>query len=281
MKAGLYLVATPIGNLGDVTLRALDVLNSADEIWAEDTRNARKLLGLLNVENPSARILACHDHNEAEMAARLAERVAEGARIAYLSDAGMPVISDPGFRLVEAAQAAGLYYTVLPGASAVPAALLLSGLPADRFAFLGFIPNKDGKRQAFFESLKTLQMTAIAFESPKRVKASLAQAMEVLGAEAEAALVREISKTFEEVLKGSLAKLNSELDDREIKGEIVLLFAPVEARALDDDAIKSALLDAMKSQKLNAAVKHVAQMHGLARNRVYDLALEMKDESDH
>ncbi len=273
MQAGLYLVPLPIGNLGDMSFRAIETLKSADQIWAEDTRNLRKILSYFDIPKKPSELMACHDHNEAEMSERLVDAVKGGLRVAYVSDAGMPIISDPGFRLVQKAQEAGIYYTALPGPSAVPTALALSSMPSDRFAFLGFVPTKDAKRREFYENVAQLGMTAIAFESAKRVRESLNMAREVLGGAAKAAIVREISKTFEEVIAGNLGEILERVEAGGIKGEVVLVFAPVEKSILSDAEIIEELQQLSGQMRLKEAVQWVAKSHGLPRKRVYQLAL--------
>lgn len=275
MKSGLYLVALPIGNLGDMSFRAVATLKACDQIWAEDTRNIRKLLTHFDIEKSPRDLFACHDHNEREMSERLVTAIQDGVSVAYVSDAGMPVVSDPGYRLVKAVQDAGQYVTVVPGPSAVLSALALSGLPSDRFAFYGFIPNKDGKRGQFFEDIRSSQMTIVAFESPRRVESALEKALNVMGSDAQIAIVREITKTFEEVIRGSIAEVLERLRENPIKGEVVIVFAPVVRVEMDDDDVKDALREALTSMRMKEAVRMVTERHDLQRNRVYDLALEI------
>ncbi len=275
---GLYLVALPIGNLGDMTFRAIDTLKSADHVWAEDTRNLRKILSYFDIEKSARDIQSCHDHNEREMAQKMVELIAQGASIAYVSDAGMPLISDPGFRLVQAAQKAGQYYTVLPGASAVPSALALSGLPTDRFAFMGFVPNKKAKRRVFFEEIGQLKMTVLAFESARRIHSSLDDALEVLNPKTPTAITREITKAYEEVIHGSLQEVAEKIRGRELKGEIVLAFGENENPEPDDAEIQAALRAAMENMRLKEAVKSVSDGMNLPKNRVYQLALQIKNQ---
>ncbi len=279
-KAGLYLVSLPIGNLGDMSFRAIQTLKSADEIWAEDTRNLRKILTYFDIPKAGKNLIACHDHNEREMAPRLIEAIKSGKTIAYTSDAGMPLISDPGFNLVKAMQEAELYYTIIPGPSAVLSAMALSAMPSDKFAFLGFIPNKEGKRKKFFEEIKSLQMSAIAFESPKRLQSSLQSAREVLGDHAEIALIREITKTYEEVIRNTLAKLISDLANHTIKGEIVLVFAPLAKENASPSEIEESLRQHLKDMRVKDASKRVAEQFGLSRNEVYRMALELINQEE-
>ncbi len=278
MKPGLYFVPTPIGNLGDMTYRALEVLRTADEIWAEDTRNLRKLLNYFDIQKKTQQLFACHDHNEREMTGRLVAKIEEGKVIAYASDAGMPLISDPGFRLVKATQEAKLYYTVLPGASAVPTALALSGMPTDRFAFLGFVPTKDGKRRQFFEEIKGLDMSAVAFDSPRRLMNNLEAAKEILGAEQNLAVVREISKTFEEVAHGSIDEVMASFAERDVKGEIVIVFAPAVLDLGEPEQIADELKDLLETHRVKEAAKIIAERHSLSRNDAYKMALDIVNQ---
>ena len=200
---GLYLTAVPIGNARDITLRALDMLAAVDAIACEDTRVTGKLLGLYGI---SGSLISYHDHNADKMRPAILKRIAQGQSVALVSDAGTPLISDPGYKLVRAAQDQGLTVTCLPGASAPLAGLLLSGLPSDRFLFAGFAPSRSAARRAFFASLSPVQATLVFFESAKRLPASLADLAATLG-DREAAVTRELTKRFEEARRGTLASL--------------------------------------------------------------------------
>ena len=279
----LTLVATPIGNLGDFTPRAADSLASADIIACEDTRVTRKLLRLTGTAS-TARMVPYHDHNGAEMRPWLLEQLQAGRRVALVSDAGTPLVSDPGFKLVAACRDAGIPVLAAPGASAVLAALTVSGLPSDRFMFAGFLPSAEGARRTQITELAELTATVIWFETPSRLARSLADMADILGPR-DAVIARELTKLHEEVLRGPLDQLAARLAaGPALKGEIVLLVA---GRSRDDAAIDDAQLDAMlraemQGQRLRDAVRSVVEMTGLPRNRVYRLALALNGKgTDH
>lgn len=278
LPAGLYLVATPIGNARDITLRALDILSSADVIAAEDTRTARKLMEIHGVSAGKRPLIAYHDHSGAHGRAGILKLIGEGKSVAYVSEAGTPLVSDPGFALAREAGQAGQLVTTAPGASAVLAALSLSGLPSDRFLFAGFAPNQTGARRRWLEELATVPATLAIYESPKRIRHLLTDMCETLGGARQAAICRELTKKFEEVLRGSLDELAQKLADRELKGEIVVLVD----RGHEDVAeatMEQALRRAMREMSLKDAAATVAEAYGLPRRKVYQAALEMeKDE---
>ena len=279
LTPGLYLVATPIGNLGDVTLRALQALAGTDVIACEDTRVTRKLLERYAITTP---LTPYHEHNAAKARPALLRRLAEGAAIALVSDAGTPLISDPGFKLVRAAQEAGHAVTALPGASAVLAALTVAGLPTDQFFFAGFLPPKQAARRARIAELGRLPGTLVLFETGPRVAAALADLAAGLGANREAALCRELTKLHEEIKRGELAKLAEVCMGEEPRGEIVLVIAPApqEAPASLSDT-ETLLRQALARNSLKDAVGEVAQATGRPRREVYQRALAlMKDEKD-
>ncbi len=215
----LYVVPTPIGNLGDITIRALDVLRAVEVIACEDTRHTRKLLTHFGIGGK--RLIACHDHNERNSAPGIVNLLAEGNRVALCSDGGMPLVNDPGFRVVAAVREAGFPVTVLPGASAVPTALVASGLPPDRFLFAGFPPRKPGRRRKWLAEVGSHRCTVIALESPHRLPALLADALEVLG-DLDAAVCVELTKRFEDVVTGSLAEL-SQVFAEAPRGEVTVV----------------------------------------------------------
>ena len=279
----LTLVATPIGNLGDFTPRAADALAGADIIACEDTRVTRKLLRLTGTAS-TARMVPYHDHNGAEMRPWLLEQLQAGRRVALVSDAGTPLVSDPGFKLVAACRDAGIPVLAAPGASAVLAALTVSGLPSDRFMFAGFLPSAEGARRTQITEFAELTATVIWFETPSRLARSLADMADILGPR-DAVIARELTKLHEEVLRGPLDQLAARLAaGPALKGEIVLLVA---GRSRDDAAIDDAQLDAMlraemQGQRLRDAVRSVVEMTGLPRNRVYRLALALNGKgTDH
>jgi 16S rRNA (cytidine1402-2'-O)-methyltransferase len=275
LASGLYFVATPIGTARDITLRALDVLASADVIAAEDTRSLRRLMEIHGVPLAGRRILSYHDHSGEEARARLMAALAEGKSVAYASEAGMPLISDPGYDLSRAAGEAGFMVTAAPGASAVLTALTLAGLPTDAFFFAGFLPNASGARRARLEELRAVPGTLIFYESPKRVAKSLADMATVLGSERIGALCRELTKKFEEVRRGTLSDLAEALAGETIKGEIVLVVDRGRVEAVDEGDLETDLCRALERHSVKDAADLVSRSHGIPRRRVYQMALKL------
>ena len=272
----ITLAATPIGNASDASQRLRRGLEQADLIAAEDTRRLRALAQRLDVET-RGRVIAFHEHNEGERAPELLEAACAGRRVLVVSDAGMPSVSDPGYRLVQAAVRAQVPVTVAPGPSAVLAALALSGLASDRFCFEGFLPRKPGERRRALESLATQERTMIFLESPRRVHDSLAAMAEVLGPERPAALCRELTKTHEQVLRASLAELAQATADG-VLGEVVLVVAGAEPGAVSpSEAARRALALAETGMRLKAASAQAASEAGLRPNEVYRAALELRE----
>jgi 16S rRNA (cytidine1402-2'-O)-methyltransferase len=275
----LHVVATPIGNLRDITLRALETLAAADSILAEDKRVTKTLLAHYGISTP---ITSYHEHNAEAMRPQVLARLAEGAALALVSDAGTPLVSDPGYKLVEAAIAAGIPVTALPGASAVLAGLVLSGLPADRFFFEGFLPARQGERKRRIRDLEALPGTLVLFEAPHRLAESLVDLADVLG-ERAAAVARELTKKFETVRRGTLAALATHYSEAEKpRGEIVILVAPAAARAnmLDDAGIDARLIPVLARHTARDAAALVAAELGLPRRRVYARALRLGEQDD-
>jgi 16S rRNA (cytidine1402-2'-O)-methyltransferase len=275
---GLYLVATPIGNLRDVTLRALDVLAGADVIACEDSRVTAKLLERYGITTP---LTPYHEHNAAQARPKLLARLAAGAAIALVSDAGTPLISDPGYKLVRAAIEAGLAVTALPGASAALAALTVSGLATDRFFFEGFLPPKQGARQKRIAALKSTPATLVLFESGPRLAAALSDLAEGLGPRA-AVICRELTKLHEDVRRGDLASLaRAYTEGAETRGEIVIVVAPPPEQSADTDEIDDLLRRALVRVSLKDAVAEVALATGQPRRAVYQRALDLaQDDGD-
>ncbi|GAB3180863.1 16S rRNA (cytidine(1402)-2'-O)-methyltransferase [Nesterenkonia halophila] len=270
----LVLAATPIGNLSDASPRLRALLASAEVVAAEDTRRTRHLCQALGVR-PTGRLVSLHEHNEASRAAEVVERAAAGARVLVVSDAGMPAVSDPGFRLVAAAVEAGVEVTAAPGASAVPTALALSGLPTDRFTFAGFMPRKGAERRRLLHRLATEEWTTVLFESPHRTAATLAECAEQLGGGRGAAMCRELTKKHEEVLRGSLAELAEQISSRQLRGEVVLVIggAAEQAAPSHEDLVAEVLRRAEAGEKVKAAAKEVAAAHGATSRELYDAAV--------
>ncbi|APG47995.1 16S rRNA (cytidine(1402)-2'-O)-methyltransferase [Phaeobacter porticola] len=279
LPSGLYFVATPIGTARDITLRALDVLASADLIAAEDTRSLRKLMEIHGVPLNGRQIVAYHDHSGAGARGRLLDALQDGQSVAYASEAGMPLIADPGYDLSRAAAEAGHLVTVAPGASAALAALTLAGLPTDAFFFAGFLPNASGARRKRLEELAAVPGTLVFYESPKRIAASLRDMADVLG-ERSAALCRELTKKFEEVRRDSLAVLADGLEHAPVKGEIVVLVDRNRGTTVSDGDLDSDLRAALKGNSVKDAAAMVAEAHNLPRRKIYQLALDIAKDED-
>jgi 16S rRNA (cytidine1402-2'-O)-methyltransferase len=272
LAPGLYLVATPIGNLSDITLRALQTLAGATAIACEDTRITRRLLERFAIGTP---LTSYHEHNAAEMRPRLLRQIADGAAIALVSDAGTPLISDPGFKLVREAYAAGVNVTTLPGASSVLAALTLSALPTDRFFFEGFLPSKMQARRNRIGELSSIDATLVLFESGARVQATLQDLASLWGTR-QAAICRELTKLHEEIITAPLRELAARADDLETRGEFVLVIAPPDPdAAMSEDAIDDALRAALKTSSVRDAVAQVVALSGRNRREVYARALAL------
>ena len=278
LSAGLYLAATPIGAARDITLRTLDLLRDADMIAAEDTRTARKLMDIHGVPLNGRRLVACHDHSGEGVVQGLADAIAGGASVVYVSEAGTPLVSDPGFTLARAAIARGLPVTAAPGASALLAALAVAGLPADRFLFAGFLPAAETARRTALAELAAVPATLVFYESPKRLNALLTDLVAVLG-EREAAICRELTKRFEEVRRGTLGQLLAGLQG-EVRGEVVVVVGRGTPREATEEDIRARLAEAMGTMRLKDAATAVAGALGLPRQRVYQLALGLKEERD-
>lgn len=269
---GLYLVATPIGNLRDITLRALDVLAAADLVLAEDTRVTAKLLSAYGLK---AKLERCDDHASARAAEIAVERLREGAVVALVSDAGTPMVSDPGFVVARAAIAEGLPVHPIPGASSLLAALCIAGLPADRVTFAGFLPPKSGARRTALEELRTARQTLVFFESGPRLADSLSDMAEVLGARS-AAVARELTKLYEECVRGPLPDLAVDPRCQSPKGEIVIVVAPGEVEAASEGDVDTALTEALTRLPPGEASAEVSRALNLPRKPLYKRALELQ-----
>ncbi len=279
ISPGLYLVATPIGNAEDITLRALRVLREADALAAEDTRQARKLMDIHGVPLAGRPLTPYHDHNGAQARPGLLRRLEDGQSLAYVSDAGTPLIADPGYRLAEEAIARGLPVVAVPGASAVLAALSVAGLPTDRFFFAGFLPPKSAARRTALEELKAVPGTLVFYESPRRLAGALADMARVLGGERNAAVSRELTKRFEETRRGPLAELaEAYAAEAPPKGEAVVLIGPTAVAETSPEDLDRALAQALAGRSLKDAVAAVTEATGLPRKRVYARALEMAEK---
>jgi 16S rRNA (cytidine1402-2'-O)-methyltransferase len=272
LAPGLHVVATPIGNLRDITLRALETLAAADLIACEDTRVTRKLIDHYGITTP---LTPYHEHNAAEARPKILARLADGAAVALVSDAGTPLISDPGFKLARAAAAAGHTVTALPGASAVLAALTVSALPTDRFVFEGFLPAREGQRRKRIDQIKLIPATLVLFETGPRIAAALADLAAALGPR-EAAVCRELTKMYEEIRRGDLATLARDYAAaEEPRGEIVIVIAPPGAPAPDAADLDTLLRQALGRVSLKEAVGEIAAVTGRPRREVYQRALAL------
>ncbi|OCL25788.1 16S rRNA (cytidine(1402)-2'-O)-methyltransferase [Orenia metallireducens] len=275
----LYVCGTPIGNLDDITVRALNILKEVDLIAAEDTRHTRKLLNHYQIE---AKLTSYHEHNELEKSKELLERLRGGLDVALVSDAGMPGISDPGYRLISLLREEGVKVVPIPGPTAMTTALVISGLPTDRFAFEGFLPRKKNERRSYLEGLKGEERTLIFYEAPHRLTKTLADILEVLG-DRKIALCRELTKKFEETITGKVSELLEKFKEDSPRGEMVLV---VEGGVIKEDEelegwrglsilehLESLMADGLTKKK---AIKEVAKLRSLPKNEVYQIATKIK-----
>jgi 16S rRNA (cytidine1402-2'-O)-methyltransferase len=276
LAPGLHVTSTPIGHLADISLRAINALAAADAILCEDTRVTGKLLQRYGI---STRLVPYHDHNAAKLRPRILADLEAGKALVLVSDAGTPLVSDPGFKLARAVIEAGLPLHVIPGASAPLAALVLSGLPSDRFMFCGFLPEKQGERRRLLAELKAVPATLLFFESARRIEAALADIAETLGPRS-VAVTRELTKLYEEALRGPADDVARRLSEREtIKGEITLLVAPpLKDAPPAPETIDEALREAAAAMPAGKAAAEVAQRFGLAKKELYDRLLVLKDK---
>lgn len=274
----LYIVATPIGNLADITQRAIETLQAVDCVLAEDTRHSQILLKKLGIQKP---MVSLHEHNERQQAAGLCQQILTGTTVALISDAGTPLISDPGFHLVRLAQEQGIRVVPIPGASALLAALSVSGLPTDCFIFQGFLPGKSVARRKQLEQLKTESKTLIFYEAPHRILESLVDMVEIFGESREAVIARELTKTFETIRRSSLIELLHwvQSDKDQTRGEIVILVAGAAVSEINQE-INEDVLRTLKILLQELSVKQSAhilsKMTGIPKNKLYDLALTLK-----
>ncbi len=274
----LYIIATPIGHLDDITLRALRTLGEVDLVAAEDTRHTARLLSHHGIQ---ANLISFHEHNEAERTADLISRLEAGEAVAVVSDAGTPSVSDPGFRLVRAAVAKGIRVVPIPGPSAAITALSASGLPTDAFTFLGFPPKKPGRRQSLLQGLKAYPYTLIFYESPKRIETFIEELIDMLG-DRQAVLGREMTKTYEEFIRGPLSEIRNELNARpRVKGECTLLISGAEeSDETDIHEVREEIANELKSpeNRISELSKRIAKKYGISKNEVYAEALRLKNE---
>lgn len=275
LDSGLYVTSTPIGNLGDITVRALQVLAAADLVLCEDTRVTRRLIQHYSIETP---LRPYHEHNAPKVRPAVLKRLQSGAAIALVSDAGTPLVSDPGYRLVREAMALGITVTAVPGASAPLAALAAAGLPSDRVLFAGFLPDRQAQRRRVVEELRDAAATLVFFVAARKLVPVLADLEDVLG-DREAVVARELTKLHEEFLRGGVSDLRRTVAARgALKGEVTLLVAGArsgDAAAVDDEALDAEIVDALRGASVRDVAAQVAQAHGLPRRRVYQRALEL------
>ncbi len=272
---GLHLVATPIGAARDITLRALDILAGADVLAAEDTRTLRHLMEIHGIALIGRPMIAYHDHNGAAARPRLMGLLREGKSVAYASEAGTPLVADPGFQLARAAIAEGVAVLAAPGASAVLCALTVSGLPSDRFTFLGFLPPKTAARKTALREVKDWGSSLIIYESPHRLLSCLGDLELVLGGERQAAVCRELTKKFEEISRGSLAELVVAFAERDVKGEIVIVVDRAPVAVTKEEDVETALQVALKTLSVKEAAQLVAERFGMSKRDAYQMALKL------
>jgi 16S rRNA (cytidine1402-2'-O)-methyltransferase len=280
---GLHFVATPIGSARDITLRALDVLGAADVIAAEDTRTARKLMDIHGVRVDGRPMIPYHDHNGTEARPRILSALEQGKSVAYVSEAGTPLVADPGYQLGRSVIDAGFAVFTAPGASAALAALTVSGLASDRFLFAGFAPSQAGARKRWLDGLDAAQATVIIYESPKRVHRFLGDLCEAFGDDREIALCRELTKRFEEVLRGPCGQVRDAVAERmasgrPLKGEMVLVISRAEAVEASEEDVETALRAALEEMPLKAASAQVAERLQMSKRDVYQMGLRLKGD---
>lgn len=276
LRNGLYIIATPIGNLRDISPRAVETLQEADIIACEDTRVSKKLFSLLGLPL-NKKFIKYEDHSEEKQAQNIIDFITSGSAVALISDAGSPLISDPGYKLVRKCREQNVYVTALPGACAVVTALQLSGLPTNRFMFAGFIPNKDKARADLFNELKSIDSTLVFYETAPRLLKTLQQAAQIFE-NREVAVARELTKMYEETVGGNISAVIEYFTENEPRGEFVLMIAPPAEREYKLDDIRPLLQKRLRETSLKTAVKEICAQYGFNKNEVYDLALELKDE---
>lgn len=277
MKKGLYIVATPIGNISDISERGKMLLTEADVIACEDTRVTKKLLGLLNISLSGKKLVMLHDHNEQDKAQEIIDYVNSGLMVVQVSDAGSPLISDPGYKLVRRCREQNVPFTVVPGCCAIICALQLSGLPTNRFMFAGFIPNKDKAREDLFRELAPVDTTLVFYETAPRLLKTLTAAAPFFAGR-EFAVAREITKLYEECRSGSAEELIAHFEQNPPKGEIVLMVAPPAENSYPKVDIEKVLVEKMSVMPLKSAVAECVKEYGLNKNEVYRLAVKLKNE---
>jgi 16S rRNA (cytidine1402-2'-O)-methyltransferase len=272
----LYIVATPIGNLGDISNRAKEVLSFVDVVAAEDTRVTKKLFTLLGI-SVQKKFITYEDHSEQARFQEIIDLINEGKKVALVSDAGSPLISDPGYKLVRECRKQGIKITTIPGASAVICALQLSGLPTNRFMFAGFIPNKDKARLDLFMELKNINTTLVLYETAIRLLKTL-DVIEKVMPNREVAIVREITKLYEECIFGNISDVKEKIKENPIKGEIVLVISQPNEQNCEEINLEEIIIKELENNTLKVAVRNITERYKLKRNEVYDKALEIKNK---
>lgn len=280
LAAGLYFVGTPIGTARDITLRALDTLASADVLAAEDTRSLRKLMDIHGIPLDGRRVIAYHDHSSKAAADKLIQEIKAGKSVAYASEAGMPMIADPGYELSRDAAEAGLLVTSAPGPTAMTTAIALAGLPSDAIFFAGFLPSAAAARKKKLREFAHTQATVVFYESPKRVAACLRDMETVFGSERRAVLARELTKKFEDIRRDTLANLVHSVEVSPPKGEIVLLVDRAPEGFVNEFDLDKAILDALSQYSVRDASDRVSQASGIKRRIVYQRALALAKERE-
>ena len=280
LSPGLYFVSTPIGSARDITLRALDILANADVLAAEDTRTLKKLLEIHKIPMKNRILISYHDHNGSKARPKLLAHLEQGKSIAYTSEAGTPLIADPGFSLLTGVISAENNVTSAPGPCALIAALTVGGLPTDRFCFEGFLPNNKSQRELKFRQLQSYRGTLIFYESAKRLKDTLVKALEIFGEARQAVVCREITKKFEDIKRGNLKELSAFYSDKNVKGEIVLLIAGAVDFDTDQSKIEQYVKDALRSMSVKDSAEAVALAFNVPRRDVYQIALKIKSDGD-
>ena len=280
LSPGLYFVSTPIGSARDITLRALDILANADVLAAEDTRTLKKLLEIHGIKLKNRSLISYHDHNGSKRRPKLLAYLENGKSVAYASEAGTPLIADPGFSLLNEVLSLGNNVTSAPGPCALIAALTVAGLPTDRFYFEGFLPSNKSQRELKFRELKSYPGTLIFYESAKRLNDTLVKATEVFGGKRQGVICRELTKKFEDIQRGSLKKLSEFYCDKKIKGEVVILVAGAGNPDIHQSEIEQHVKDALKFMSVKDSAEAVALAFNLPRRDIYQLALQIKSGGD-
>lgn len=275
-STSLYIVATPIGNLGDISKRAIEVLSSVDVIAAEDTRVTKKLLSLLGI-SIDKKFIVYENHSEEDKFQEIINIIKDGKKVALVSDAGSPLISDPGYKLVKECRKQNIKITTIPGACAVICALQLSGLPTNRFMFAGFVPNKDKAKIDLFTELKNINSTLVLYETANRIEKTLLSLGKIMP-NRDISIVREISKLYEDCISGSISEVENHIKNNPIKGELVLIIAPPKENESMNIDWESLLKTELEKSPLSEAVKKISLLYKIKRNDVYEKALEIKNK---